>query len=81
MLYSVCCYIILEYTYRKKLYEKIIITFSLPISLFFVVQNQANESVNLSQFTNVVDRSGTPTQFREFDNYQNQKFNSSEGIG
>ncbi len=61
--------------------KKIIVTLFLSISLLFFVQSQANESVNLSQFTNVVDRSGTPTQFREFDKYHNQRFNPLFDLG
>ena len=42
---------------------------------------QAKQSENFNRFRNIIDRTGTPLQFKEYDKYHNQKFNPLFDLG
>lgn len=61
--------------------KKIIYTFLCMSVFWFSASNQASENVNLKSFHDVIDRTGTPLQFNEYDQYQNQRFNPLFDLG
>lgn len=71
------------------MFRKSLLSVTLSVALFGLTACNGNDSSSpaapsatlANQYQNVIDRSGTPLQFRDFDSYANLKYNPLLDLG
>ncbi len=71
------------------MFRKSLLSVTLSVALFGLTACNGNDSSSpaapnatlANQYQNVIDRSGTPLQFRDFDSYSNLKYNPLLDLG